>query len=239
MEAVLLRVDEGLLLRDRRQAAGRQDISDFVYRFAREFCIEGYAYRAGDAVNFAIGQGDTIVTPLQLARAYAALSNGGTLYAPRVGKAIVDVDGDVVRRIPPKKVGTVGVPGAHHRLHRHRAAGRRPPGHDGLEAGGLPARPGAVRAKTGSAEVYGKQTTGWVASYTDDYVVVMMISQAGTGSGSTGDGIRAIWESLYGIDGETVDPAEGGDPRRRRPRAAADLPTRRLDPAARPARSDR
>ncbi len=63
--------------------------SDFVYMFAHEFCVEGYAYRAGDAVNFAIGQGDTIVTPLQLARAYAALSNGGTLYAPRVGKAIV------------------------------------------------------------------------------------------------------------------------------------------------------
>ena len=41
-------------------------------------------------MNFAIGQGDTIVTPLQLARAYAALANGGTLYAPRVGKAIVD-----------------------------------------------------------------------------------------------------------------------------------------------------
>ena len=37
-----------------------------------------------------------------------------------------------------------------------------------------------VRAKTGSAEVYGKQSTGWVASYTEDYVVVMMISQAGT-----------------------------------------------------------
>jgi penicillin-binding protein 2 len=69
-----------------------------------------------------------------------------------------------------------------------------------------------VRSKTGSAEVYGKQSTGWVASYSDDYVVVMMISQGGTGSGSTGDGIRAIWESLYGVDGEAVRPARAAIP---------------------------
>ncbi len=81
--------------------------SDFVYKFAYEFCVEGYAYRAGDAVNFAIGQGDTIVTPLQLARAYAALSNGGTLYAPRVGKAIVSPHGTVLQRIEPKVNGHV------------------------------------------------------------------------------------------------------------------------------------
>ena len=53
--------------------------------FAREFCVDGYAYRAGDAVNFSIGQGDTMVSPLQLARAYAAISNGGTLFHPQVG----------------------------------------------------------------------------------------------------------------------------------------------------------
>jgi penicillin-binding protein 2 len=63
-----------------------------------------------------------------------------------------------------------------------------------------------IRSKTGSAEVYGKQSTSWVASYDENYVVVMMVSQAGTGSGTSGPAVRAIWEALYGITGSTVDP---------------------------------
>ena len=69
---------------------------------------------------------------------------------------------------------------------------------------GFPLDEVEIRSKTGSAEVYGKQTTGWVASYTDDYVVTMMISQGGTGSGSTGDSIRKIWETLYGVNCDRV-----------------------------------
>jgi penicillin-binding protein 2 len=61
-----------------------------------------------------------------------------------------------------------------------------------------------IRSKTGSAEVYGKQTTSWVACFDNTYVTVMMISQAGTGSGASGPGIRKIWETLYGIQGEQV-----------------------------------
>ncbi|RYP88967.1 penicillin-binding protein 2 [Nocardioides guangzhouensis] len=182
-----------------------KDASDFLRRFSREFCLEGYAYRAGDAVNFAIGQGDTIVTPLQLARAYAALSNGGTLYEPRVGKAIVDPEGRLVKRIKPKVQAKVGVPQTVIDYIDTALQGVTRQGTMAWRMGGFPLDTVTIRSKTGSAEVYGKQSTSWVASYTRDYVVVMMVSQGGTGSGTSGPAVRAIWESLYGVDGEQVE----------------------------------
>lgn len=188
------------------------ETSDFVYTFAYEFCLEGYAYRAGDAANFAIGQGDTIVTPLQLARAYGALANGGTLYAPRVGKAIVGPDGSVVQRIPPKKVGTVDVPQSTLGYIDTALKGVTRQGTMAWRMGGFPLDEVEIRSKTGSAEVYGKQSTSWVASYSEDYVVVMMVSQGGTGSGTSGPAIRAIWETLYGVQGERVVPATAAIP---------------------------
>ena len=182
--------------------------SDFVYKFADEFCVEGYAYRAGDAVNFAIGQGDTIVTPLQLARAYGAIANGGTLYEPRVAKAVVSPDGEVLRRISPKVQGTVKVPPSVFGYIDQALQGVTREGTMAWRMGGFPLDSVPIRSKTGSAEVYGKQSTSWVASYDQNYVVVMMVSQGGTGSGTSGPGVRAIWESLYGITGEDVEPAD-------------------------------
>ncbi|MCL8026486.1 penicillin-binding protein 2 [Nocardioides bruguierae] len=179
--------------------------SDFLYQFASEFCVDGYAYRAGDAANFAIGQGDTLVTPLQLARAYAALANGGTLFAPRIGKAIVGSDGTVIRRIRPKVVGTVDLPQKVLGYLDTALSGVTRQGTMSWRMTGFPLDDVNIRSKTGSAEVYGKQSTSWVASYSDDYVVVMMVSQGGTGSGTSGPAVRKIWEALYGVDGEDVD----------------------------------
>lgn len=186
--------------------------SDFVYLFAREFCIEGFAYRAGDAVNFSIGQGDTIVTPLQLARAYGAIANGGTLYAPRIAKAIVSPDGTVLKRFAPKKVGRVDVPDSVLSYIDTALKGVALRGTMNWRLLEFPLEQVQIRAKTGSAEVYGKQSTSWVASYTEDYVVVMMVSQGGTGSGTSGPAIRAIYEALYGIEGMDVDPDRAAIP---------------------------
>ena len=184
----------------------------FLELFAHEFCLEGSYYRAGDAVNFSIGQGDTMVTPLQLARAYAALSNGGTLYAPRVAKAIVSPDGTVLKRIAPKAVGKVDASPASLKYVDTALQGTPKVGTLAWKFGGFPLDKVHIRGKTGSAEVYGKQSTSWVASYDENYVVVMMVSQAGTGSGTSGPAVRKIWETLYGIDGMTVNPARAAIP---------------------------
>ena len=194
---------------DRNNRDGKRD---FLHVFAHEFCLEGSYYRAGDAVNYSIGQGDTLVTPLQLARAYAALSNGGTLYEPRVGKAIVSPDGKILKRIAPKVQAHVKATAASMRYVDQALLGTAKIGTMAWRMVDFPLDRVHIRSKTGSAEVWGKQSTSWVASYDENYVVVMMVSQAGTGSGTSGPAVRAIWEALYGVNGSTVDPRRAAIP---------------------------
>ncbi len=191
---------------------GKKAGNDFLHRFAREFCVEGFAYRAGDAVNFAIGQGDTVVTPLQLARAYGAFTNGGKLMEPQVARAIVSPDGKVLKTFAPKVSARVPVKKGILSYIDSALKGVARQGTMAWRLGGFPLDEVTIRAKTGSAEVYGKQSTSWVASYSKDYVVVMMVSQGGTGSGTSGPAIRKIWEHLYGIDGPDVRPAKAAIP---------------------------
>jgi penicillin-binding protein 2 len=62
----------------------------------------GVPWTYGDNVNTAVGQGDVQVSPLQLAVAYAALANGGTIITPHVGEDIQSSSGTILQRIDPK-----------------------------------------------------------------------------------------------------------------------------------------
>jgi penicillin-binding protein 2 len=194
---------------DKKNTTGQRD---FLHVFAHEFCLEGFNYRAGDAVNFVIGQGDTMVTPLQLARAYGALSNGGKLMAPRVAKAVVSPEGKLLKEIKPQVVRRVKSKKSALEYVDNALKGTAKEGTLAWKFGGFPLGEVPIRGKTGSAEVYGKQSTSWVATYTKDYVVVMMVTQGGTGSGTSGDAVRKIWEHLYGIKGEKVVPSKAAIP---------------------------
>jgi penicillin-binding protein 2 len=67
----------------------------------------GRPWRSGDTVNVAIGQGQVLTTPLQIARFMGALANGGILWAPRLVQRVESSSGQVISTTPPRVTGRV------------------------------------------------------------------------------------------------------------------------------------
>ncbi|WP_320773060.1 penicillin-binding protein 2 [Streptomyces sp. CRN 30] len=184
---------------------GKKDGS-YVEKIAYENCLEGNKMRAGDAINYSIGQGDTLVTPIQMATIYSAISNGGTLYTPSIGKAVISADGKNTEEIEPESHGKLPIDKTTLGKMDAALAGVATNGTAAWRFQGWPQDEIPMHAKTGTAEVHGKQTTSWFATYTEDYAIVMTISQGGTGSGASGPAVRNIYDALYGVsDDGAVD----------------------------------
>jgi penicillin-binding protein 2 len=197
-----------------KERASKAQQTAFLIELARENCLDGDKIRAGDAVNFSIGQGDTVITPLKLAQMYAAIANGGTIWKPTVGKAIVTTEGKVLETINPEKIGTLPATKSTIKFLKNSL---REVVTTGTGAGAFAGFPVAVSGKTGTAQVFGrnangslKSDTSWFASYapTDKprFAVVMMVSQGGYGASSSGVGVRKIYETLFGTKGSTLIP---------------------------------
>ena len=195
-----------------KDRATKAQQTTFLLLLAKENCVDGDKIRAGDAVNFSIGQGDTVVTPLKLAQMYAAIANGGTIWQMLVGKAIVKTDGTVVKTMTPKRLGTLPVAQSTIKF-LHSAL--REVVISGTGAGVFSGFPIEVSGKTGTAEVFGrnlngslKDNTSWFASFgptkNPRYAVVMMVSQGGFGASTSGVGVRKIYETLVGVKGNKV-----------------------------------
>ena len=197
-----------------QQRAKKQDLTRYLIEIARENCLDGNKVRAGDAVNFSIGQGDTLVTPIRLAQMYAAIANNGTYYKPQVARAIVDTDGKVIKEFKPEVADVIKEEQSTWDFLQRalRMVVTR-----GTAASVFSGFPVAVSGKTGTAEVFGrnpngsaKDDTSWFASYgpTEDptYAVVMMVSQGGFGASTSGVGVRDIYSTLFGVIGNRVDP---------------------------------
>ena len=194
--------------------AAKKDLTPFLIQLAKENCIDGGVLRAGDAVNFSIGQGDTVITPLKEAQVYAAIANGGTLWQPLVAKAIVKTDGTVVRTFTPKVMGKINASAStfawlKDALHQVTI--------NGTAAGDFAGFPVAVAGKTGTGEVFGlnsngtkKNSTSWFASFAPvenpQYAVVVMVSQGGTGAAAAGVGARQIYNTIFGVVGSKQVP---------------------------------
>ncbi|MFG1706095.1 penicillin-binding protein 2 [Nonomuraea sp. M3C6] len=198
--------------------------AEFLKRLALENCTEGFLLRPGDSANFSIGQGDVLVTPMQLARAYMALVSDGKVRSPRIGWAQVRPDGKVVKTIDVPVVGKLPL-SEKERLYIKNALSQ--VAADGTAAGafsGFPMNEVRIGGKTGTAEVWGKQDTSWFASFAPtkkpQYVVVVMVSQGGMGASTAAPAVREIYEGIYGIKRHPAVP--GGRLTTRLPRFAPD-----------------
>jgi penicillin-binding protein 2 len=72
------------------EADGRIPTDEFMRK------VHGRKMLDGDLANFSIGQGDVLVTPLQMAQAMATIGNGGTFYQTRLVKQVQSIDGQIV-----------------------------------------------------------------------------------------------------------------------------------------------
>ena len=195
-----------------KERAPKSQQTKFLLQLAYENCLDGDKIRAGDAVNFSIGQGDTVITPLKLAQMYAAIGNGGTIWKPTVAKAIVKTDGTVLKTFSPEKLGSIP---ASKETMKFLEGALREVVVSGTGAGVFSGFPIAISGKTGTAQVFGrnpngsqKSDTSWFASYGPTekprYAVVMMVSQGGFGASTSGIGVRKIYETLLGVQGSKV-----------------------------------
>jgi len=188
----------------------------FLIQLAYENCLDGDKIRAGDAVNFSIGQGDTVITPVKLAQMYAAIANGGTIWKPTIAKAIVKTDGTVVKAIEKEKLGSLP---ADKKTISFLKSSLREVVVSGTGAGVFSGFPVEISGKTGTAQVFGrnpngseKADTSWFASYAPAkkprFAVVMMVSQGGFGASTSGVGVRKVYETIFGVKGSKIESAE-------------------------------
>jgi penicillin-binding protein 2 len=169
------------------EAAGRVDSPEVRKRY--KFLSQGWY--PGDQIEMAFGQGGTLITPIQLAVAYATFANGGTRYQPQLVKWVVDPQGHVVRSFPPVVQGHVVVPPAARQamLQGFIQAVSAPYGTVGATGlfSGFPLQSYPIAGKTGTASVGpGKVPNAAFVAFgpanDPKYVVAVMIEQAGYGA---------------------------------------------------------
>jgi penicillin-binding protein 2 len=175
----------------------------------------------GDLLNMAVGQGSLLVTPLQMAVAYSALVNGGTVWQPQVVDRVIDVDNTVVWNNEPKAIRSVAIDPSVTQMLRD---DMRRVVTSGTASSAFavmdPANAAKVGGKTGTAqmpkvcETYddagnctklrSADVTSWfVGAMPIDnprYVVVIMVEEGGGGSQVAAPAARYMFQYLLGLE---------------------------------------
>lgn len=159
----------------------------------------------GDTVNMAIGQGDLLVTPLQLAQAYAGIANGGKIMRPHVLKQVLGSDGKAVVTQKSQVAVDTGVSAGNLRTMRSALVAVT---QSGTGKGAFTGFPITVAGKTGTAQVAGRDDYAWFVGFAPaenpKYCVVVAVEQGGHGGSVAGPAARQILGALLGQKVEHV-----------------------------------
>ncbi len=142
----------------------------------------------GAAVQMGIGQGDMLVTPIQVVDFIAAIANGGTLYRPQIIEKITSINGDVIQSFTPEIRNTLPVSqatiAALQEGMRLVVQDKRGTAHATFAGMSVP-----VYGKTGTATTSKEDPNSWFAGYTDannpdkpDIAIAVIAENAGDGS---------------------------------------------------------
>jgi penicillin-binding protein 2 len=171
----------------------------------------------GDAANLAIGQGFLQATPLQLASAYAAIANRGTVYRPHVLKCLAELDvsrptvvhdacknGTVPKSATPKVIERVDIaPGALSFMEGSMKGTVVGEGTAAAAFAGFPLDKVDVAGKSGTAQMKPKQSFAWFAAIAKDgdkqIVVVALVEEAGSGSQIAAPIVRKVIEQHFQV----------------------------------------
>ena len=162
-------------------------------------------------MNVAIGQGETLATPLQMAVAYAALANGGTVWKPRVVDRIIHSDG-TVEELQSGIANQIAWSEQFEGIFR--ADLSRTTNNEfgtAYTAFRSMANVNQVGGKTGTAQRAGNPNTAWfvgVAPLSDpEWVIAVVLEDGGGGGTSAAPVARQIYQYLFG---EEIDPIGAG-----------------------------
>ena len=147
--------------------------------------VKNEPWVTGDTYNVSIGQGDVLVTPLQMAAGIAAIANGGSLWKPQILKKIINDAGETLKIMEPELIRNNLIENEKLKIIRE---GMRRAVTEG-SVWFLNDLPFKVAGKTGTAQVTNtfKKTNAWFTGFApyDSPEIAMAIVIEGAGEGST------------------------------------------------------
>ncbi len=196
------------------EASGRVPDSAWKESYFKDWSAEERAWNAGDMTNIAIGQGDILVTPLQMAVAYGGIATGGSEYTPHVLYSAVARDGEgdaytyqaserLKAEISTDGALDVARQGLHSMIYEEAAS----------TAAHFTNLPVQVAGKSGTGEKSGEEAYGWFIAYapyeSPQYVIACLIEKGGFGATCAMPAVRQVLGAIY--DSPDTTAYSGGD----------------------------